>query len=151
MGAKSGPGIVLSRQIVPNKEGRPFLLCGGALQIACTMKGEPFLLWVGRLGYIVYIGTESIAKTIVQAQRCMLFNFHSFWHTPLAGCGGRFAVGFFGAPWGQLRVAFALGMTAGQRASVGARPTLTECLCVVRCADQDNHVHEHDHELDSVT
>ena len=25
--------------------------------------------WVGRVGYIVYIGTESIAKTIVQAQR----------------------------------------------------------------------------------
>ena len=53
-------------------------------------------------------------------------------------------MGFFGAPWGQLRVAFALGMTAG-------RPTLTECLCVVCCADQDNHVHDHDHELDSVT
>ena len=53
--------------------------------------------WVGRVGYIVYIGTESIAKTIVQAQRGMLFNSHSFWHTPLAGCGGRFAVGFFGA------------------------------------------------------
>ena len=53
--------------------------------------------WVGRVVYIVYIGTGSIAKTIVQAQRGMLFNSHSFWHTPLAGCGGRFAVGFFGA------------------------------------------------------
>ena len=109
------------------------------MQIACTIKGGPFLLWVGRLGFFVNIGTESIAKTIVQAQRGMRSIL-----TPLAGCWGRFAVGFFGAPWGQLRVAFALGMTAG-------RPTLTECLCVVCCADQDNHVHDHDHELDSVT
>ena len=75
--AKSGPGILLSRQIVPKKEGRPFLFCGGALQIACTIKGGPFLLWVGRLGIFVNIGTESIAKTIVQAQRGMLFNSHT--------------------------------------------------------------------------
>ena len=97
-GCNSGP-VSLS-QTVPNHEGRPFFLCGGALQIACTMKGGPFLLWVGRLGYIVYIGTESIAKTIVQAQRGMLFNSHSFWHTPLAGCGGGGSQWDFSEPLG---------------------------------------------------
>ena len=54
--------------------------------------------WVGRVGCIVYIGTGSIAKTIVQAQRGMLFNSHSFWHTPLAGCGGRVRSGIFRSP-----------------------------------------------------
>ena len=84
--------------------------------------------WVGRVGYIVYIGTESIAKTIVQAQRGMLFNSHSFWHTPLAGCGG-VRSGIFRSPWG-LRVAFAFFMTAGQRAIVPAGSSL--CLCTLR-------------------